>query len=478
MTSTSDMAGDRTVLPPPDPSFRGRSRWPSEDSEADFPEPLAPPRGAPNVLLVMGDDIGYGHMSAFGGPANTPMFDRLAAQGLSFTNFHTTAVCAASRAALLTGRNAHTVAMGAIPEVSIGFPGYNAIIPRSAATVLEILHQNGYGTAWSASTHLTPIHEITVAGPFDRWPGGMGTEYFYGFFGPGVSQWYPPLWENTTPLQAPGRRRRATTWRPTWPTRRSPGFSGRSRSIPTSRGSSTTPRARTSRRSGCRSECIEQVPRPVRRRLRPAPRPDPGPAEGAGDRPGRHQARPTAGGAAGVGRAHRHRQEGRCPLDGGLLRRGRVHRPSGRPHRRGDRGDRRARQHADHLHRRRQRPHPRGRPARHHEQAELLERRPRVARRPGGPDRRLRSSRGRTAAIPPPGPTPRPRRSPTARTVTSGGGCTTCRGGLLAGADHRPGRPPLAVPPSHRHGPDHPGERRGAGADSGSTASTRSRWTA
>ncbi|SDU76513.1 arylsulfatase [Jiangella alkaliphila] len=196
-------AVDRTVLPPPEPAFGGRIEVALEDSTADFPMPLRAPEGAPNVLLIMGDDIGYGHMSGFGGPADTPVFDRLADRGLRFTNFHTSPVCAASRAALLTGRNGHSVGMGAIPETSVGFPGYTASIPRSAATVLEILRQNGYGTAWVGKTHLTPIHEITAAGPFDRWPGGMGAEYFYGFFGPGVSQWHPPLWENSTPVQAP-----------------------------------------------------------------------------------------------------------------------------------------------------------------------------------------------------------------------------------------------------------------------------------
>ena len=194
---------DRTVLPPPEPPFGGRIEVALEDSTPAFPVPLRAPDGAPNVLLIMGDDIGYGHMSGFGGPANTPVFDRLAERGLRFSNFHTSPVCAASRAALLTGRNGHSVGMGAIPETSVGFPGYTASIPRSAATVLEILRQNGYGTAWVGKTHLTPIHEITAAGPFDRWPGGMGAEYFYGFFGPGVSQWYPPLWENTTPVKAP-----------------------------------------------------------------------------------------------------------------------------------------------------------------------------------------------------------------------------------------------------------------------------------
>jgi len=194
---------DRTVLPPPPPPFRGTIGVALKDSKAEWPEPMRAPKGAPNVLLIMGDDIGYGHTSAFGGPANTPTLDRLAKQGLIFTNFHTTAVCSASRAALLTGRNAHSVGMGSTPEGSLPYPGYHAHIQRSTATVLEILRLNGYGTAWIGKTHLTPMHEITAAGPFDRWPGGMGAEYFYGFFGPGVSQWYPPLWENTTPIKAP-----------------------------------------------------------------------------------------------------------------------------------------------------------------------------------------------------------------------------------------------------------------------------------
>ena len=194
---------ERSILPPPDPPFRGEINVAFTDSKADFPEPLRAPEGAPDVLIIVGDDIGYGHMGAFGGPARTPTFDRLAEQGLKYTHYHVTAVCSASRACLLTGRNSHSVGMGVIPETSTGFPGYNALIPRSAATVFEILRQNGYGTAWIGKTHLTPLHEATVAGPFDRWPGGMGAEYFYGFFGAGVSQWHPPLWENTTPLEAP-----------------------------------------------------------------------------------------------------------------------------------------------------------------------------------------------------------------------------------------------------------------------------------
>ncbi len=125
---------DRTVLPSAEPSFRGTIGESLKDSTGEFPEALRAPAGAPNVLLVMGDDIGYGHTSAFGGPANTPTFDRIAERGLSYTNFHTTAVCAASRAALLTGRNAHSVGMGCIPEGSLGFPGYNASIPERSGS--------------------------------------------------------------------------------------------------------------------------------------------------------------------------------------------------------------------------------------------------------------------------------------------------------------------------------------------------------
>ncbi|MFQ5546626.1 MAG: sulfatase-like hydrolase/transferase, partial [Acidiferrobacterales bacterium] len=203
ISSTHAQSGSRDVLPPPDPTYQSKIEMALKNSEADFPMRLKAPEGAPNVLLIMGDDIGFGHVSAFGGPANTPTLDRLAQQGLMYTNFHTTAICAASRAALLTGRNSHSVGMGVIPEAPAGFPGYSSFIPRSAATVLEILRHNGYSTAWIGKTHLTPIREITPAGPFDRWPNGLGAEYSYGFFGPGVSQWYPPVWENTTPVRPP-----------------------------------------------------------------------------------------------------------------------------------------------------------------------------------------------------------------------------------------------------------------------------------
>ena len=173
---------DRTVLPPPDKPFRA-------------------PEGVPHILLVMGDDVGFGQPATFGGPVETPTLDRLANEGLRYNHFHTSAVCAASRAALLTGRNAHSVGMGFTPETASDHPGYNAIIPKSAATIGEILRQNGYATAWFGKSHLTPVYEVTPVGPFDRWPTSFGFDYYYGFFGAGANSWYTSIWENTTPVR-------------------------------------------------------------------------------------------------------------------------------------------------------------------------------------------------------------------------------------------------------------------------------------
>ena len=193
---------DRTILPPPESPFKGKIETAMKDSTQDWPQPLKAPEGAPNVLMIFGDDIGFGTPSAFGGPVNTPVFDRIAQQGLRYNDFHTTAVCAASRAAFLTGRNSHSVGYGCIPDNAAGFPGYNCIIPPSAAGVLEILRMNGYGTAWIGKADNTPTVEVSPAGPFDRWP-TKGAEHFYGFFGAGVTQYYTPLWRNQTPVSPP-----------------------------------------------------------------------------------------------------------------------------------------------------------------------------------------------------------------------------------------------------------------------------------
>lgn len=164
------------------------------------PQPQAP-KGAPNVIVIMLDDVGFGALSTFGGPVPTPHLDALAQRGIRYNGFHTTAMCSPTRAALLTGRNQHSVGSGVIGEVATGYPGYNGMIPRSAATFGRVFRGNGYATAWFGKNHNTPIFELTPNGPFDRWPTGLGFDYFYGFMGGETNQWAPTLYENTRPVQ-------------------------------------------------------------------------------------------------------------------------------------------------------------------------------------------------------------------------------------------------------------------------------------
>jgi arylsulfatase len=171
-----------------------------DDSE---PSPLTvepPPPGAPNVLVVLLDDVGFGSCSTFGGPVPTPALDRVAAAGLRYTQFHTTALCSPTRASLLTGRNHHTVHMGGIPENANSFPGYDSAIPREAATVADLLRRSGYATGCFGKWHLTPMWEQNPAGPFDHWPTGMGFDRFYGFINAEASLWEPALYDQTTPV--------------------------------------------------------------------------------------------------------------------------------------------------------------------------------------------------------------------------------------------------------------------------------------
>ena len=193
----------REVLPIPEPPFNGVIKETATDSKTDFPKAVTPPKGAPNVLLIMTDDVGFGAASTFGGPIPTPTFDRLANAGLRFNNFHTTALCSPTRAALLTGRNHHTCATGVITEMGTGFPGYNTLMPKSCGTVAEILKQNGYNTSWFGKNHNVPDWQTSQAGPFGLWPTGLGFEYFYGFIGGDTDQWHPALFEGTKPIEAP-----------------------------------------------------------------------------------------------------------------------------------------------------------------------------------------------------------------------------------------------------------------------------------
>ncbi len=193
---------DRTVLPVPAKAFSGKVGQTYLDSRPDWSpiQPLQAPKGAPNILVIMLDDVGYGQLGAYGGSIQTPNIDRLAAGGVRFTDYHTTALCSPTRAALLTGRNHHSVGMAAITEAATGFPGATAHIPRSTATIAEVLKLNGYNTMAFGKWHLTPYTAYTQAGPFDQWPLGMGFERFYGFLGGETDQWAPLLVEDNKQL--------------------------------------------------------------------------------------------------------------------------------------------------------------------------------------------------------------------------------------------------------------------------------------
>src|SRR4051794_40394259 len=195
---------DREVLPIPDRAYDGRVYEDAKDPAAKFApiEPLRPPAGAPNVLIVLLDDAGFGCASAFGGPCNTPTADRLAGHGLKFTRFHTTALCSPTRAALLSGRNHHSVGMGGITEIATSAPGYSSLRPNTCAPLAETLKLNGYATAQFGKCHEVPVWETSPLGPFDNWPsGGGGFEHFYGFIGGETNQYYPAIYEGTTPVE-------------------------------------------------------------------------------------------------------------------------------------------------------------------------------------------------------------------------------------------------------------------------------------
>ena len=189
---------DRTKLPIRRPEFRGTLARTLGGSEPDWTQidHVHPPAGAPNVLVVLIDDAGFGNPSTFGGPIETPNYSRMAERGLRYNRFHVTALCSPTRAALLTGRNSHTVGFGSIGEFSNGFPGYTALLPRDCAPLPRILQENGYSTAAFGKWHLTPDGQQGAAGPFDRWPNAWGFDYFYGILGGGSSQWDPCLAEN------------------------------------------------------------------------------------------------------------------------------------------------------------------------------------------------------------------------------------------------------------------------------------------
>ncbi|HEY4075548.1 MAG TPA: arylsulfatase [Rhizomicrobium sp.] len=194
----------RSVLPIPDRPRTGPITYDAKDPESVYPSirQIRPPKGAPNILVILIDDVGFGASSAFGGPCQTPNIERLAAGGLKYNRFHTTALCSPTRQAMLTGRNHHAVGMGGITEIASGSPGYCSVLPNTAAPIAKTLKLNGYATAQFGKCHEVPVWETSPAGPFTAWPtGGGGFEYFYGFIGGEAHQWYPSLYEGTTPIE-------------------------------------------------------------------------------------------------------------------------------------------------------------------------------------------------------------------------------------------------------------------------------------
>jgi len=196
LAQSSGLAQDQ--LPKPDPAFNGRVAQTIANSTADYPQPIKAPSEAPNVLIILLDDVGFGMCSPFGGSIETPNLQKLADDGLTFNRFHTTALCSPTRAALLAGRNHHSVGTGVIIEMGTGYPGYTGIIPRDTALVSQVLRDNGYATSMFGKWHNTPEPDISPAGPFDRWPTGLGFDYFYGFNQGEAHQFYPTLYRNTS----------------------------------------------------------------------------------------------------------------------------------------------------------------------------------------------------------------------------------------------------------------------------------------
>ena len=195
---SATMTIDGKQLPPPPMKFGGVIQESAKDSTPWWPPRVVPPQGAPNILLIMTDDQGYGVSGTFGGVIPTPAMDRIAKAGLRYTQFHSTALCSPTRAALITGRNHHSVGYGVIGELSTGYPGYDSIIGPENATVGEILKEHGFSTSWFGKNHNTPGFQYSLAGPFDQWPSGMGFDYFYGFMGGETDQWTPYLFRDHT----------------------------------------------------------------------------------------------------------------------------------------------------------------------------------------------------------------------------------------------------------------------------------------
>jgi hypothetical protein len=343
---------DGRYLPPTPPPFGGTINLTAPDSTPWWPAKVVPPEGAPNVLLIMTDDAGYGVASTFGGVIPTPALDRIANAGLRYTQFHSTALCSPTRAALITGRNHHSVGFGVITEQSTGFPGYDSIIGPENVTVGRILREHGYATSWFGKEHNTPSFQYTLAGPFDQWPVGMGFEYFYGFMGGETDQWTPYLFRNTTQifpwLDKPGYNLITDMADEAIKYMRELNAAEAEKPfflyyVP---GGTHAPHQPTQEWIDKFKGKFDMGWNALRDQIfcQPeAPRRD----------PGRNRTDPLAGGPAEMGDTRRRQQEIVRPPGRGIRRLRCLHRPRDRPRHPGGGEPRQARQHPDHLHRRR-----------------------------------------------------------------------------------------------------------------------------
>src|SRR5512139_3433243 len=195
------VATAQEVLPVAPAPFKGEIGLSAKGSKPDFPKEIEAPKSAPNIVLILLDDVGFGASSTFGGAIETPTLEQLAKGGLRYTQFHTTALCSPTRAALLTGRNHHSVHTGTVIEMATGFPGYDSLMGKDTATVAEVLRQKGWNTAWFGKNHNVPDWQSSQAGPFDLWPTRLGFEHFYGFIGGETSQWRPAVFDGTRPIE-------------------------------------------------------------------------------------------------------------------------------------------------------------------------------------------------------------------------------------------------------------------------------------
>ena len=454
---------DRTVLPIQEPKRPTYTELDARNAKAPPRFEVKAPKGAPNVVIVLIDDIGFGGPSTFGGPIRTPTMDQLAQGGLRFNNFHTTALCSPTRVALKSGRNHHTANAGSIMETATAFPGNTGQIPNSVAPLAEMLRLNGYSTGAFGKWHETAAWETSVSGPFDRWPTQQGFDKFYGFIGGETDQWYPLIYDGVIKVDPPKMKDYHFTVDMTnqainWVKAQQSMTPDKPFFVYYATGAvhapHHVPKEWADKYKGQFDKGWDQVRNETRRA-----------AEEARRDPGEHPVGRKAEGHQGLGLAAGGASASVRAPGRGVRGIPRAYRRRDRALQEGARGHRRARQHAVHLHRRRQRHQRRGRLRRHVQRDDLLQRRGREGGGPHPADRQV----GRSGNLPAHGGRlgGRLRR---ALQVDQAGGLRLRRhpqrhGHSLAEGHQREGRPAHPVLARHRHRPDDPGGRRPAAAE-------------